>query len=63
MKQQPKEITVRVVRAFCIGGEPVPVDTVLTLQTSFAYELIAANKVERTNEKPRPPSASAKKPA
>lgn len=70
MKKQPNEITVRVTRAFCMGGEPVPVDTVITLQTSFARELIAARKAEITNEKPgsqrpaRPaPAGSAAKPA
>ena len=57
MKQQPKETTVRVVRAFLMGGEPVPVDTVITLETPFANQLISSNKAVRTDEAPREPKA------
>lgn len=59
----PKEITVRVTRAFCMGGEPVPVDTVIKLPTHFARELMASNKAEFTNEAPRAPRGKAAAPA
>lgn len=55
MIKQPKERTVRITRAFLMGGESVPVDTVITLDTGLASELIAANKAEETTEKPRAP--------
>ena len=51
-QQPPKDITVRVDRAFCLEGEPVAVGTVLTLQTAFAVELLNAKKVSKTTEQP-----------
>lgn len=59
MIKQPKEKTVRIVRAFLMGGEPVPVDTVLTLETQLANELVANGKAENSAEKPRAPRKSA----
>lgn len=50
--QPPKEYTVRVIRPFCMEGEPVAVDTVLVLPVPFAQELINANKVVRAKEQP-----------
>lgn len=52
---QPKEITVRVIRAFRMGGEEVPADTVIVLEYRFAQELIHARKAARTEEAPRAP--------
>lgn len=68
MQKQQKEVTVRVVRPFCIDGEPVAADTVITLDSAFASELMTANKVVATDEKPRGPrkadkSAKADKPS
>lgn len=62
MQKQQKEVTVRVVRPFCIDGEPVAADTVITLDSAFASELMTANKVVATDEKPRGPR-KADKPA
>jgi len=59
MIQQPKDLTIRVERAFLMNGEPVPVDTVLTLDYAFARELIAAKKAVATDEKPRAPRRKA----
>ena len=55
MLQQPKETTVRITRPFCMGGEPVPADTVLVLETPFALELVAMNKAVLTKDAPRAP--------
>ena len=55
MLKQLKEITVVVTNDFCMQGEPVPVDTVLSLEYSFAMELIHSNKAKRTDEAPRAP--------
>ena len=55
MLQQPKETTVRITRPFCMGGEPVPADTVLVLETPFALELVAMNKAVVTKDAPRAP--------
>lgn len=59
MTKQPKEITVRVLRSFYLGGEPVAVDTVLTLDAPTALEVIAYNKAVATDEKPRSPRKAA----
>lgn len=40
----PKEKTIKVVRAFCMEGEPVPVGEILTLPYGMACELIGSNK-------------------
>lgn len=40
----PKEKTIKVIRSFCIEGEPVPVGEVLTLPHGLACELIGSNK-------------------
>lgn len=61
--QAPKETTVRVTRAFCIGGEPIPKDTVIRVATSFARELISSNKAEQSNESPRAPRNTEAAPA
>lgn len=58
----PREVTVRVIRPFYIGGQEIPADTVIKFQPSFAQEMLAANKVELSNESPRAPR-DAKKPA
>lgn len=58
MKQQANETTVRVIRAFLMGGEPVPVDTVIVLETPFAMELVSMNKAVPTSEEPRSPRGS-----
>lgn len=63
MIKQPKEKNVRVTRAFLMGGEPVPVDTVLTLETQFANELCSSGKAEETTEKPRAPRRRRTEPA
>ncbi len=51
-KPIPKELTVRVERAFRIGGEEVPVGEVIVLDYKFAVELLTANKVSKTNALP-----------
>lgn len=67
-KPIPKEVIVKVERAFMLNGEPVPVDTVLKLDYRFAMEMLAANKVSISTEQPRAPrnaapaAAAAKKP-
>ncbi|MFZ5697763.1 MAG: hypothetical protein ACOY9J_03420 [Pseudomonadota bacterium] len=66
-KPIPKEVVVKVERAFFLNGEPVPVDTVLKLDYRFAMEMLAANKVSLSTEAPRAPrnaapAAAAKKP-
>lgn len=63
MKQHPKELTVRITRAFAMGGEPVPADTVIVLDAPFALELIGMNKAVLTNEAPRAPRAAEEAPA
>lgn len=42
--QQPREISVRTIRPFCMSGEPIPAGTTMTLESSFALELMAMNK-------------------
>lgn len=52
--KQPKEVNVRVERAFLMAGEPVEVGTVLNLEYRFAAELLHAQKVSRVANKPAP---------
>jgi len=61
--KEPKNTTIRVTEEFCIAGEPVPVDTVLLLETPFARELVAMNKAEVTDEAPRNPRKASDQPA
>lgn len=44
MIKNEKDRQVKVVRAFCIGGESIPVGTVLTLEWPLACEMIVAGK-------------------
>ena len=44
MIANPKEKTIKVVRSFCMEGEPVPVGEILTLPYGTACELIGSNK-------------------
>lgn len=54
MIKSPKQLTVQVERAIRIGGEEVPVGSVLTLDYPFASELLHAQKVSRVSDKPAP---------
>lgn len=56
MIEQPKTVTVRVVRPFTLNGGVAAVGDVLTLGPAFASEMLSARKVERVPpEAPKPP--------
>lgn len=56
MQTQPKQITVKVTRAFLLGGKVVKPGTVATYDRAFAAELITNQKAvaHDGDAKPRP---------
>lgn len=66
MIKNPKELTIRAVKAFGMSGQPVAVGEVLTVDYAFARELIGNQKAEAYTalpDTPAPaPAAEAPKP-
>lgn len=68
MIKNPKELTIRAVKAFGMNGQPVAVGEVLTVDYAFARELIGNQKAEAYTapaipDTPAPaPAAEAPKP-
>lgn len=51
---------VRVVRPFMVDGEPAPAGAELTLPSTFAAEMVGANKAVYLQDAPEPAPAPAK---
>lgn len=56
MIKHPKEITVKVTKAFFLAGEPVPVGTVISMEYIFAAELIHSGKAIKVDPVPAIPA-------
>ena len=52
MQPQPKQITVKVTRAFMLNGAPVEPNTVATYDRGFAAELITNQKAVTHDDNP-----------
>lgn len=47
MKQEPKEITIMVMRAIRMAGEPIEEGAIVTVDRALAVQLISAGKAEQ----------------
>ena len=60
---QPKTRTVRVLRPFMLNGAPTTVGERLTLESTFASEMITAHKAEIDNAPAAPAEKEIERPA
>lgn len=59
IQNQPKQITVKVLRAFLLNGKTVKSGTVATYDRAFAAELITNQKAVAHDGKPEPETKTA----